>query len=292
MANPILKWPGGKRTLTSTLIPLFPETTGSYHEPFIGGGALFFTGSFKNSHLSDINWELINLYNVVKDNLAELIVELGTNKYENTLERFLEIRALDRDETFEVLSPVEKAARTLYLNKTCFNGLYRVNKKGQFNAHFGHYANPTILDVPALIAAHELLSNNAVSIKQQSYVDAVDNVEAGDLVYLDPPYIPLNPVASFTSYSKDRFGLSDQENLAKVMAELDDRGAFVICSNSGAELTEEVYSDFVKVPVKMSRRINVKGDSRQAIKELLILGRNTVNFLTQERPEVMDSFKE
>lgn len=195
---PLVKWVGGKRQLMFELLKNMPESYNRYFEPFIGGGALFFELQPENGYISDMNAELINLYSVVRDNVYELIQDL--NKHEITKDYFLKIRNLDRTKKYNTLSNVEKAGRFIYLNRTCFNGMYRVNAQGQFNVPFGNYKNPRIVDADNLINCSKLLKNT--EIKCADFSEVLNKVKKGDFVYFDPPYVPLSETSSFTSYTR------------------------------------------------------------------------------------------
>jgi DNA adenine methylase len=214
--------------------------------------------------LNDINPELVNFYRVLQNDCPALIVKLTEHQQLHGAEYFYEVRDLDAKE----LEPVSRAARLMYLNRTCFNGLYRVNSKGQFNVPLGRYKNPNVCDAQGLQAASEALSQ--AEIFQGSYLEIVQQAEAGDLVYFDPPYVPLNTTSSFTSYTKEKFGLQAQEELAKTFASLAQRGVHVLLSNSDTPLVRELYEPFRKKKIKASRAINSKASRRQKVSELLI----------------------
>ncbi|HLY30490.1 MAG TPA: Dam family site-specific DNA-(adenine-N6)-methyltransferase, partial [Ktedonobacterales bacterium] len=209
--QPIIKWAGGKRSLIPQLRKLLPPlaTMQGYYEPFVGSAALFFHLQHRPACLSDSNGELINLYSVVRDRVEALIVTLGIHVNEEA--HYYRVRAQQP----ETLSEVERAARFLYLNKTCYNGLYRVNRKGQFNVPFGSYRNPTICDAPALRAASRALQG--VTLRLADYETALKSAEAGDFIYFDPPYHPVSKTASFTSYTDTPFGEDEQARLANAM---------------------------------------------------------------------------
>jgi len=272
-AQPLMKWPGGKRRVLPELVKYVPKDFNSYYEPFIGGGALFFELEPENAFITDINTELINLYEVVKSQPDALIQELKDKKYVNEAEAFNEIRALDRStDVFNSLSKVQRAARTIYLNRTCFNGLYRVNSNNQFNAPFGRYAKPRILDEPNILASSALFNDKNVSIKNSSFNDALNAVKGTqNFIYLDPPYIPLTPTASFVSYAKDGFSYEQQEELRDKALELDNQGNFILLSNSDTPITRELYSDFVIVPIQVKRSVGANASSRVAVGEVLAL---------------------
>lgn len=290
-AEPILKWPGGKRRLYKHIVQHVPSDYTGYYEPFIGGGAVYLGLSPENAVIADINTQLINFYQQVQADPEGIIAELSdTEKYANTLENYLDIRKLDRDEdVFASLTPTQKAARILYLNKTCFNGLYRENMKGQFNAHYGHYKNPPICDAELIKAVHESLNRN-IQILESGFGAVLDGVEGTkNLIYLDPPYIPLSPTSSFTSYSKDKFTLPDQEELRDQAKRLDAAGNYVLLSNSDTPLTRELYEGFTFHEVHTSRNINVKGTGRGKIGELIIIGPTLAARLAEEAEAHQDT---
>lgn len=263
---PIVKWVGGKRQLMFELIKNMPKSYNRYFEPFIGGGALFFELQPENAYISDMNEELINLYSVVRDNVYELIDDLS--KHEVSKEYFLEIRNIDRTEKYAELSDVEKASRFIYLNRTCFNGMYRVNSQGQFNVPFGHYKNPRIVDKNNLINCSNLLQRT--EIKHADFSEILTMVQKGDFVYFDPPYVPLNETSSFTSYTKDGFNIDMQFKLRDVCDELDSMGVKFLLSNSDTKLVNELYENYNIKKVFASRQINANADGRGKITEVLV----------------------
>lgn len=263
---PIVKWVGGKRQLMFELIKNMPKSYNRYFEPFIGGGALFFELQPKQAYISDMNEELINLYSVVRDNVYELIKDLS--KHEVSKEYFLEIRNIDRTEQYTELSDVERASRFIYLNRTCFNGMYRVNSQGQFNVPFGHYKNPRIIDENNLLNCSELLKKT--EIKCADFSEILTKVKKGDLVYFDPPYVPLNETSSFTSYTKDGFDINMQFKLRDVCDELDNKGVKFMLSNSDTKLVNELYVNYEIKKVFASRQINANADGRGKITEVLV----------------------
>lgn len=263
---PIVKWVGGKRQLMFELIKNMPKSYNRYFEPFIGGGALFFELQPEQAYISDMNEELINLYSVVRDNVYELIDDLS--KHEVSKEYFLEIRNIDRTEQYTELSDVERASRFIYLNRTCFNGMYRVNSQGQFNVPFGHYKNPRIIDENNLLNCSELLKKT--EIKCADFSEILTKVKKGDLVYFDPPYVPLNETSSFTSYTKDGFDINMQFKLRDVCDELDNKGVKFMLSNSDTKLVNELYVNYEIKKVFASRQINANADGRGKITEVLV----------------------
>lgn len=263
---PIVKWVGGKRQLMFELLKNMPKSYNRYFEPFIGGGALFFELQPENVYISDMNEELINLYSVVRDNVYELISDL--NKHEVSKEYFLEIRNLDRTTEYKNLSNVQRASRFIYLNRTCFNGLYRVNSQGQFNVPYGNYKNPRIVDENNLLNCSELLKNT--EIKCADFSEILTKVKKGDFVYFDPPYVPLNETSNFTSYTKDGFDIDMQFKLREVCDELDSMGVKFMLSNSDTKFVNELYSNYEIKKVFASRAVNANADGRGKITEVLV----------------------
>ena len=273
-AQPFIKWVGGKRGLLSQIIPLLPKKFNNYFEPFVGGGALFFElyaqGKLdgKNVYLFDINAELINTYNMVKEYPTELIEKLHEFKKQHSKEYYYEVRVWDREENFLELEPLTRAARFIYLNKTCFNGLYRVNKSNQNNVPIGSYKNPNIADESVIYSASEALQN--ATILNASQKDVLKFATKNDLVYFDPPYYPLTPTASFTSYSEFEFLDKEQEELFEVFYKLDKKGCNVVHSNSDTNFIKELYSKFDIQNIQANRFINSKSSGRGKISEVLV----------------------
>jgi len=254
--KPILKWAGGKTQMLDSILPRFPNSYENYIEPFFGGGAVFFALQPEKSVIADSNPELINLYRTVADNVDAVINEL--KKFTNTEEMFYQVRSQD----WEGLSSVEAAARTIYLNKTCFNGLYRVNKKGQFNVPFGKYKNPKILDEDNLRAASSLLSK--ATIVCCDYLEILENFTClNDLVFLDPPYVPISEYSDFKRYTKEQFYLEDHENLAKAYKVLSDKGCYVFLTNSNHPTVENLYRDFKYEVIQTKRYISCDSKTRK-----------------------------
>src|SRR5690625_5282423 len=192
LVNPFVKWVGGKRQIMPSILENLPDDFNKrkYFEPFIGGGAVLFHLQPKNAVINDFNEELINVYSVIKNNLEELIIDL--EKHDNNSEYFYNIRALDRSDDYENLSNIKRASRVLYLNKTCYNGLYRVNNAGEFNSPFGRYKNPNIVNAPTLKAVHKYLNKNNVTILNGDFEEALENTDENSFVYIDPPYHPIS----------------------------------------------------------------------------------------------------
>ena len=263
---PIVKWVGGKRQLMFELLKNMPKSHNRYFEPFVGGGALFFELQPEDAYISDMNEELINLYSVVRDNVYDLILDLS--KHEVSKEYFLEIRNIDRTKKYNKLTNVQRASRFIYLNRTCFNGLYRVNSQGQFNVPFGYYKNPRILDADNLLNCSELLKKTEIICADFSEI--LNKVKNGDFVYFDPPYVPLNETSSFTSYTKDGFNIDMQFKLKEVCDELDSMGVMFMLSNSDTKFVNELYANYEVKKVFASRQINANVDGRGKITEVLV----------------------
>ena len=254
-ATPILKWAGGKTQLLPTLLPKIPKDFGTYIEPFFGGGALFFALRPTTAIISDSNPELINLYRQVAVDVDGVIEALGAFKHEKEL--FYQIRAQD----FRDLDPTSAAARTIYLNRTCFNGLYRLNKRGQFNVPFGKYENPTICQPETLRSASEALQDARILVADYREV-LRHHAQRGDFVYLDPPYLPTGKYSDFKRYTAAQFYEDDHHELAEDVKYLTELGCHVLLTNSNHALTYDLYRGFDIQVVRSKRNINSKGDSR------------------------------
>ena len=267
MCKPPVKWVGGKRQLLSQLTPLLPTHFRHYYEPFFGGGALFFFLKPNIATLTDLNPELINLYMVIKNKPNELIASLG--QHINEHDYYYQIRAMDRDEAIFVnLSDVERASRFMFMNRTGYNGLWRVNSKGQNNVPFGRYINPTILDADNLMNCSNALKH--AKIECTDFYSIKKNIKAQDFIYFDPPYHPVNMTSSFTSYTKAGFGEDMQFKLKELCDYITQKGAYFMLSNSYTPLMLDLYKDYKAVPVEANRAINCKASGRGKIKELLI----------------------
>lgn len=267
--RPFLKWAGGKSRLLSQFAPLFPTGFARYIEPFVGSGAVFFNlwqqDRLHSVALWDHNAELINCYTVVRDATDDLIERLAAHAARHDKDYYYAVRAL----RLETLGPAARAARTIYLNKTCFNGLFRVNRKGEFNVPMGRYANPHILDRDNLLAAARALRDVDIDARDFRTLPAV--ARAGDFVYFDPPYHPVSATAHFTSYTAGDFRESDQRDLAAVYRQLDGVGCRLMLSNSDTPLIRELYADFRIETVFVSRAINSRADRRGKVPELVVL---------------------
>jgi DNA adenine methylase len=268
-AAPFVKWAGGKTQLLHRLDAHIPQFS-RYFEPFLGGGALFFHLASRlefGAHLSDANRDLVNACNVVKNDVEELMALLEGhegNYRKAPAQYYYQLRSTQPD------SSLEAAARFIALNKTCYNGLYRVNKSGTFNVPIGRYKNPTICDRNQLYNASAALNRSDAQIVASDYRQALRKTREGDFVYLDPPFNPLSKTANFVDYTKRGFGEQDQASLAQVFRELDRKGCRVLLSNSDTLLTRELYSGFEQRKVRVLRAISCKGSERTGYRELLV----------------------
>lgn len=254
--KPILKWAGGKTQMLNDLLPKVPPSYSRYIEPFFGGGALFFALQPENAIIADSNPELINMYWQIADRPGDVIQYL--KQYENTKEMFYNIRS----QNWEALSGTEAAARTIFLNKTCFNGLYRVNKKGEFNVPYGKYVNPKICDQDTLYVASAALKK--AEILCGDYFQVLERyAKEGDFIFLDPPYLPVSKYSDFKRYTKEQFYEEDHIDLAKIIMNLHERGCYVILTNSNHPLVHELYAPFTIDIVHTKRYISCRGNSRQ-----------------------------
>jgi DNA adenine methylase len=268
LAQPFLKWAGGKRQLLPEIRKYIPKKISTYYEPFIGAGAVFFDIQPKRAVINDVNTELVNVYECIKNHADELIDDL--KKHENDSEYFYSIRDLDRQPEYKKLTPIERASRIIYLNKTCYNGLFRVNSQGQFNVPFGKYKNPQIVNEIVIKAVHNYLSSNEVRITNSDFEMVLETAKKGDFVYFDPPYDPVSDTSSFTGYSLDGFSKDDQKRLKYVFVELDKRGCKVLLSNSATEFIMDLYEGFHIEIVSASRNINANASGRGKIDEVLV----------------------
>ncbi len=273
--KPFVKWVGGKRQLLQQFkdrglyppIKFNPEVN-TYYEPFVGGGAVFFDLMPRNAVLSDMNAELVTTYNVIKNNVEGLICSLKKHRYEK--EYFLKVRAKKIDK----LSDVEIASRFIFLNRTCFNGLYRVNSKGEFNVPFGAYENPRICDAENLRRVSQALQHAV--IKKENYAHVLERAKKGDFIYFDPPYHPLSATASFTSYTANGFTAEDQVKLRDIFVTLHKRGCFVMLSNSSADFIKKIYNEIKDSKIKINeidagRMVNSQAKGRGKVKEVLVI---------------------
>jgi DNA adenine methylase len=262
--RPFLKWAGGKGQLIQQYLPYFPQQFSTYYEPFLGGGAIFFHLLPKRSLLMDINPELVNVYCCVRDKVELLIALLQEHRKHHCLDYYYQVRA-----QIEV-SEIERAARLIYLNKTCFNGLYRENSKGQFNVPMGSYKNPMICDAELLRAVSLVLQSTRIEVCPFEVV--LDYAKSQqDFVYFDPPYHPISATSKFTSYNRYSFSSEDQIRLRDTFAILVNRGVKVMLSNSDCPFIRDLYKDFTIHTISASRAINSNARKRGKISELLIM---------------------
>lgn len=266
--TPFLKWVGGKRQLLSAITKLMPTDFNHYYEAFVGGGAVLFDIQPQKAIINDFNAELINVYQVIKNHPEELIDDLKRHKNES--EYFYQIRELDRKASFKKLSSIKKASRIIYLNKTCYNGLYRVNSAGEFNSPFGKYINPNIVNDTTILAVSQYLNSNDITILNGDFETAIKTARKGDFVYFDPPYVPVSNSANFTGYVQGGFDLAEQERLRDACIRLDEKGVHFLLSNSSTPVIHELYTMFDIHIVKATRAINSNAAKRGAIDEVLV----------------------
>lgn len=285
-AKPILKWAGGKTQMLEDLLPKVPSSYGRYIEPFFGGGAMFFALQPEQAVIADSNPELINLYRQVANHVDDVIGQL--KKYENTQEMFYAVRGQD----WTMLSEAEAAARTIFLNKTCFNGLYRVNKKGQFNVPFGKYKKPKICDEEGLKAASAALKK--AEIVCGDYLLVLEHyAQPGDFVFLDPPYLPISEYSDFKRYTKEQFYEEDHVELAKMVKTLHERGCHVILTNSNHPLVHELYAPFTIDVIQTKRHISCNGSTRKGEDVIVTIPpkqRTLIKLLPKPLPEQVSAY--
>lgn len=277
-ARPFLKWAGGKSQLLPQLEPLFPRQFNGYHEPFVGSAAVFFRlhnlkqggelkASMKRVSLTDSNEDLINCYRAVRDGVEGVIGWLVEHKHNHSPKYYYAVRAQNPRN----MGDVERAARLIYLNKTCYNGLYRVNRKGQFNVPMGRYEDPGIFDPDELRAASRALAEAEIEVAD--FRTVLKQARRGDFVYFDPPYYPLSKTAGFTGYTQDSFGKFEHESLALVFRALDEKGCRVMLNNSWTTFTRKLYVDFKRIELMAVRSINSKPNKRGKISEMVVINR-------------------
>lgn len=269
--KPFVKWAGGKRQIIDKLKKYAPEDFNTYYEPFVGGGALLFELSPKKAVINDYNKELINVYECIKDanKFEKMCRELNHHEVEHSEEYYYEIRNIDRDKNkFNKLSDYKRAARTIYLNKACFNGLYRVNSKNEFNVPFGKKNKVNTYEGQNLGIISGYLNYNDITIMSVDFEESVKSAKEGDFVYFDPPYD--SDTTTFNSYTEDGFGKDEQKRLARVFKELSDRGCYVMLSNHNTKLINELYKDFNIHVIEAKRNINSNGKKRGKVEEVII----------------------
>lgn len=271
LVQPFIKWAGGKRQLIKEIEKYIPNRISTYYEPFLGGGAILFNLQPKKAVVNDSNPELINAYEVIRDNVDELIIDL--KDHENTKDYFYDIRKIDRTPEYAGLSKIKRASRLIYLNKTCYNGLFRVNSQGEFNTPFGNYKNPNIVNEYVLKSVSNYLNQNNIKFLCGDFEDSLKNIRNGAFVYLDPPYAPLSDSSSFTGYTLDGFNDNDQIRLKELCDKLQERGVKFLLSNSTAPIILDLYKDESRYEINYvdaKRNINSVGKGRGEIKEVLI----------------------
>ncbi len=269
LVMPVVKWVGGKRQLLEEITQRLPKQITTYCEPFLGGGAVLFALQPKNAIVNDLNADLILVYEVIRDHVEPLITTL--DKHENTAEYFYKIRDLDRDkDSYREMSAIDRASRILYLNKTCYNGLFRVNLSGEFNSPFGYYKNPNIVNAPVLRAVSKYLTANHVQFFHTDFEEVLRQVPKGAFVYLDPPYDPVSDTASFTGYNRGGFGRDEQKRLKRCCDELTARGVQFLLSNSATLFIQNLYAEYTIEIVHAKRAVNSDASKRGAVEEVLI----------------------
>lgn len=270
LVAPFVKWVGGKRQLITEISEYLPKDIRSlkYYEPFIGGGAILFHLQPSIAVINDFNEELINVYKVIKNNLDELIADLKI--HENNSDYFYKIRGIDRTEEFNELTDIQRASRVIYLNKTCYNGLYRVNRAGEFNAPYGRYKNPNIVNEPTLKAVNKYLNSSDITIRSGDYFDSLSDVDEKSFVYIDPPYHPISESSNFTGYVQGGWDINDQIRLRDTCNMLNERGVRFLLSNSSSQEIRELYDSYRITTVRANRAINSNGAARGEIDEVLI----------------------
>lgn len=268
---PVLKWVGGKRQLLDEILPLIPNKISTYVEPFVGGGAVIFSLQPKKAIVNDSNEELINVYQVIKERPNELIELLHAYELRNNEDFFYQVRAIDRDKAEYInLTNLERAARIIYLNKTCYNGLFRVNMAGEFNTPYGNYKKPNIVNQTVIKALSNYLNKYDVRLICGDYKTALRGLRTGSFVYLDPPYMPLSQTSSYTGYTAAGFGLKEQDELKEQCDILNKKGIRFLLSNSSHPYIHDLYNGYDIKIVSARRAINSKGNKRGEIDEVLI----------------------
>jgi len=270
-AKPFVKWAGGKRSIIDKLIKLAPEEYKTYYEPFVGGGAMLFELQPNKAVINDYNKELMNVYECIKDEqkFANMCTELNKHEANHSEEYYYQIRDLDRDKKkFNKIVDYKRAARTIYLNKACFNGLYRVNSKNEFNVPSGKKNKVNTYDGPNLGIIHCLLNFFDIKLLSIDFEESVKDAKKGDFIYLDPPYD--SDTSTFNSYTENGFGKDEQKRLAKVFKDLDKRGCYVMLSNYNTKLVQELYKDYNFNFVTAQRNIGASSKNRGKVEEVII----------------------
>lgn len=272
LLQPFVKWVGGKRQLINEINKYIPKGNYTYYEPFIGGGAVLFHLQPKKAIINDFNEELVNVYRIIRDNVDELIESLEQHKNEE--EYYYRMRAYDRQEEYSNWTDVQRASRFIYLNKTCYNGLYRVNLSGYFNTPFGRYKNPNIVNETVLRAVSKYLNSNKVTIKCGDFQDALKRIRKNSFVYFDPPYDPVSDSSNFTGYTAGGFGREEQIRLKEVCDTLTKKEIKFLLSNSNTNFIRELYSNYNIEIVGANRAINSVSYKRGEVEEVLIRNYN------------------
>lgn len=268
LVQPVVKWAGGKRQLLQEIDKYIPKRISTYYEPFLGGGALLYHLQPRRAIVCDVNEELINVYNVIRDNVEELIFDL--QQHANTEDHYYYIREMDRLPEYEQMTNIQKASRIIYLNKTCYNGLFRVNSQGQFNVPFGKYKKPNIVNDIMLRAVSGFLNNNDIRFLNVDYEESLHGIRRGAFVYFDPPYDPVSDTSSFTGYTFDGFGRDEQLRLKQVCDRLNQRGIKFLLSNSATPFIKGLYEEYIIETVGANRSINSNAGNRGEISEVLV----------------------
>jgi len=269
--KPFVKWAGGKRQIIDKLLKYVPDEFDTYFEPFVGGGALLFELAPRKAVINDYNEELMNVFNCIKDEnkFNKMCNELNRHEINHSEEYYYEIRNKDRDKSkFKRIPDYKRAARTIYLNKACFNGLYRVNSKNEFNVPFNKKAKINTYDGQNLGIIHYYLNYNDIKVLNIDFEEAVKEAKKGDFIYFDPPYD--SETSTFNSYTENGFGREEQIRLAKVYKELSDRGCFVMLSNHNTTLVKDLYKEFNMHLIEAKRNINSNGKKRGKVEEVII----------------------
>lgn len=267
--RPVLKWVGGKRQLLPALSPLLPAGITAYYEPFLGGGAMLFHLQPQTAYVNDINADLMRVYAVIRDDVDALIEALQS--YRNDADFFYAVREWDRDKrSYARMSDVQKAARVLYLNKTCYNGLYRVNNAGEFNAPFGNYKRPNIVNASGLRAVSAYFRRADTRFSAVDYAEALADAGPGAFVYLDPPYDPVSDTSNFTGYARGGFSRAEQIRLRECCDDLTRRGVRFMLSNSATAFIREQYRAYHITTVRARRAVNSVASRRGDVEEVVV----------------------
>lgn len=269
LVAPVVKWVGGKRQILDKIQKYVPKNITTYYEPFVGGGAVLFDIQPSKAVVNDINSELINLYQIIKDNVEDLIEDL--KKHKNEEDYFYQVRELDRDKArYSLLTPIERASRVIFLNKTCYNGLFRVNRAGEFNTPFGNYKNPNIVNEETLKAVSKYFNKANITFLNKDYEEVLKGARKGAFVYLDPPYDPVSDTASFTGYDKGGFNRDEQTRLKRTCDKLNEKGIKFLLSNSATDFIFELYKEYKIETIQAKRAINSDPNKRGEINEVLV----------------------